>query len=310
MVSFYKGLHINEFVYLEGTKLINIRVKKKTVALAGASGLIGTYLSSNLNEYDLLKISRNDLQLADADFAEKYQESDIVINLSGAPVIRRWTKRYKKEILDSRISTTKKLGCIMEYNKDRERLYLSASAIGIYNDEEIHTEDSAAWGEGFMAEVVGKWETEAQKIESPKTKVCILRTGIVLAVDGGMLAMLLPFFRKGLGAWIGRGDQYFSWIHMEDFIRALIFLIENRKRGIYNMTAPGYCTNKKFTKSLGQIIKRPVRFMLPKMLFSLLYGKGAAIVTGGQAVVPARLIKEGFHFNFQSVDMAIMDIVN
>ena len=125
-------------------------MKKKTVAMAGASGLIGTYLSGYLQEYELLKISRNDMHLMDEEFAEKYRESDIVINLSGAPVNRRWTDRNRKEILDSRILTTRKLGCIMEYNRDRERLYLSASAIGIYNGEDIHTEDSAAWGRGLI----------------------------------------------------------------------------------------------------------------------------------------------------------------
>ena len=118
--------------------------------MAGASGLIGTYLSGYLQEYELLKISRDDMHLMDEEFAEKYRESDIVINLSGAPVNRRWTDRNRKEILDSRILTTRKLGCIMEYNRDRERLYLSASAIGIYNGEDIHTEDSAAWGRGLI----------------------------------------------------------------------------------------------------------------------------------------------------------------
>ncbi len=145
-------------------------MKKKTVVMAGASGLIGTYLKGYLNEYDLVEISRNDLNLTDKEFAKKYRDSDIVINLSGAPVIQRWTRRNRKVILDSRILTTRKLGCIMKYNQDRERLYLSASAIGIYNDVDIHTEDSTAWGMGFMAEVVNRWEAEVQNLNSKNTK--------------------------------------------------------------------------------------------------------------------------------------------
>jgi len=272
--------------------------------------MIGTYLSGYLSEYELLKISRKDFQLLDKDFAKKYKECDIVINLSGAPVIRRWTKRNRKEILDSRILTTRKLGCIMEYNVDRERLYISASAIGIYNDEDIHTEDSHAWGNGFMAEVVQKWEAEVHHLESPQTQVCIMRIGIVLSKDGGILAKLLPFFRIGLGACIGKGDQYFSWIHIKDLVRAIVFIIENKKTGIYNMTAPEFCNNKEFTKSLGHMVKKPARLILPKILFNILYGRAAILLTGGQAVVPERMVKGGFQFNYRFVDKALEDIVN
>jgi uncharacterized protein (TIGR01777 family) len=215
-----------------------------------------------------------------------------------------------KEILDSRILTTRKLGSIMAYNDDRERLFVSASAIGIYNDEDLHTEDSHAWSNGFMAEVVQRWEAEVQSLESPQTQVCIMRMGIVLSADGGMLAKLLPFFRMGLGACIGKGDQYFSWIHINDLARAIVFIIENRKTGIYNMTAPGFCTNKEFTKSLGYMLKRPARLILPKILLRIVYGSAAILVTGGQAVVPERMVKDGFQFNYHFIDKALEDIVN
>jgi uncharacterized protein (TIGR01777 family) len=285
-------------------------MKKKTVAMAGASGLIGTYLSGYLKGYDIRKISRNDYLLTDEDFAAKYRETDFVINLSGAPIIRRWTKRNKKEILDSRIMTTRKLGSIMEKNSYRERLYISASAIGIYNDKDVHTEDSDAWGTGFLAEVVRKWENEVRKLESTSTKVCIIRTGVVLTDSGGILGRLLPFFRIGLGGRIGRGSQYFSWIHIKDIARAIAYILEHKPSGIYNLTAPGYCTNREFTKILGNTVKRPAHFIIPKVLFRLLYGQGAAVVTGGQAVVPARLIREGFRFEYPGIDKALEDIVN
>jgi len=248
--------------------------------------------------------------MKDKKFAGKFREADIIINLAGSTVIRRWTKRNMKEILDSRILTTRKLGSIMDYYPERGRMYLSASAIGIYNDEDTHTEDSTNWGKGFMAELVKKWETEARNIESERTTVCLIRTGVVLAHSSGMLAKLLPVFRLGLGARIGFGDQYFSWIHISDLARAIDFIIRRNKGGIYNMTAPGYSTNREFTKSLGSKLKRPARFILPKVLFKLIYGRGAAVVTGGQAVIPERLIKEGFQFKYHHVDKALEDIVN
>lgn len=285
-------------------------MKRKSIAIAGSSGLIGSYLSEYLKEYEILKINRKDFQLEDKKFARKFREADIIINLAGSPVIRRWTKRNRKEILESRILTTRKLSNIMVFYPERERMYLSASAIGIYNDEVVHTEDSADWGKGFMTEVVKKWETEVRNIESQKTTIGFMRTGVVLAPSGGMLAKLLPLFRMGLGARIGRGDQYFSWIHIKDLARAIEFIISSKNGGVYNMTAPGYSTNREFTKSLGSKIKKPARLIIPKVLFRLLYGRGAAVVTGGQAVIPRRLIEEGFQFNYHDVDKALEDIVN
>ena len=285
-------------------------MKKKTVALAGSSGLIGSYLSDYLQGYEILKINRQDFKLEDKKIAEKFQEADIIINLTGSTVIRRWTKKNRKEILDSRILTTRKLGSIMDYYPERERMYLSASAIGIYNDENIHTEESTNWGKGFMAEVVNKWETEVRNIESQGTTVCLMRIGVVLAHSSGMLARLLPIFRMGLGARIGSGDQYFSWIHINDLARAIDFIISRKKGGVYNMTAPEYSTNREFTMSISSKLKKPARFILPKVLLRLLYGRGADVVTGGQAVIPERLIKEGFQFNYHYVDKALEDIVN
>ena len=263
-----------------------------------------------LQGYEILKINRQDFKLEDKKIAEKFQEADIIINLAGSTVIRRWTKKNRKEILDSRILTTRKLGSIMDYYPERERMYLSASAIGIYNDEDIHTEESTDWGKGFMTEVGNKWETEVRNIESQRTTVCLMRIGVVLAHSSGMLARLLPIFRMGLGARIGSGDQYFSWIHINDLARAIDFIIRRKKGGVYNMTAPEYSTNREFTMSISSKLKKPARFILPKVLLRLLYGRGADVVTGGQAVIPERLIKEGFQFNYHYVDKALEDIVN
>ena len=285
-------------------------MKTKTVAIAGASGLVGTYLSGYLQGYEILKISRQDFILSNELFAQKYCDADFIINLTGAPIIRRWTRKNRKDILESRIITTKKLGCILEHCPNRKRLILSTSAIGIYNDTDVHKENSLAFGAGFMADVVQKWENEARQLESQDTKICIMRLGVVLAGSGGMLGRLLPIFRLGLGARIGRGNQYFSWIHIEDVARIIARILENQSHGVYNLTAPEYSTNRDFTKALGRTVKRPALLVLPNVLLRLLYGSGAAAVTGGQAVISGRLIEEGYQFCYPTIEKALADIVN
>ncbi len=137
-------------------------MKKKTIALAGASGLIGSFLSEYLKEYEILKINRQDFHLSDEIFSKKYCKADFIINLAGAPIIRRWNRKNKKLILESRINSTKKLGCIMELCPGRQRLVLNASAIGIYNDTDVHRENSQALGNWLHGRVVEKWENEAK----------------------------------------------------------------------------------------------------------------------------------------------------
>jgi uncharacterized protein (TIGR01777 family) len=285
-------------------------MKRKTVAIAGASGMIGTYLSTYLQRHEIIRIFRQDLSLENREFIKKYGRADVLINMIGAPISRRWTKQYKQEILASRINSTRKLGSIIKHDPTRNRLYVSASAIGIYNDMEVHTEKSEKYGTGFITEVVQAWENEVYKLGSEETKICILRTGVVLSDAGGMLARLIPVFRLGIGARIGTGNQYLSWIHIEDLARAVDFIIEHDCNGIYNLTAPGYCTNREFTALLAGRLKMPAVLAIPKFVFKIIYGQGAEVVTGGQAVVPQRLINEGFRFRYPEVEKALEDIVN
>jgi uncharacterized protein (TIGR01777 family) len=291
-------------------KLINIRVKKKTYILAGASGMIGSCLVKFLKADKVVKIDRDEFAMEDKEFAHKYREADVIINMTGSPIIRRWTDSTKKEILRSRIKPTQKLGSIVALYPERKRLYISASAIGIYDDQNVHGERSSAWGTGFMAEVVRLWEAEAWKLASQNTTISILRYGVVLSKNGGILPRMLPFFRAGLGGRIGHGNQYFSWIHISDLARAVEFIIMRNSSGVYNITAPGYCTNKEFTTMLARALKRPAILVLPGFMFKLIYGKGAAIITSGQAVLPERLLSEGFLFDYPDMESALATIVN
>ena len=272
--------------------------------------MIGTFLAEYMKSYEIMKIGREDFSLANDDFARKYLRSDVLINLSGAPVIRRWTKKNMQEIIESRIHTTRKLARIIKGDSGHKRLYISASAIGLYNDRDEHTEKSQKWGKGFMKEVVQAWEKEVRQLENQQTNICIIRIGIVLSPTGGMIKKLLPVFSLGMGARIGKGDQFFSWIHIEDLARAVTHIIEGSHAGVYNLTAPKYTTNRDLTNMLAGIMNKPALLAVPVFMLKLLYGRGAAAIIGGQAVIPERLINEGFRFLYPDLNEALKDIVD
>jgi uncharacterized protein (TIGR01777 family) len=285
-------------------------MKKKTILVAGAGGLIGSAVAGHFSRNDVKRAGRKDFMMEDEAFVKRYESADVIMNFAGAPVLKRWNRKNRKEIMESRIETTQKLGLIMERGKRKERRYISASAIGIYDDKGRHTEDSVNTGRGFLKEVVEQWEREAMKLEGPGCSVCILRIGVVLSRQGGMLTKLLPFFRAGLGGRIGNGKQAFSWIHLEDLLRAVEFITDNGKNGIYNLVAPGTCNNIEFIRALGKALDRPAIMVVPAAALELVYGKAAMMICSGQAVVPERLLREGFDFRFPDIGSAVSDIVN
>jgi uncharacterized protein (TIGR01777 family) len=213
-------------------------------------------------------------------------------------------------MLESRIGTTEKLAAIMEFGEKKHRHYISASAIGIYPEKGSHNERSPERGTGFMSELVVKWEQAAMAIQDRNTVVTILRTGVVLSHTAGIMKRLLPFFRLGLGGKIAGGQQYFSWIHIEDMLNATSHIIETQGGGIYNMVSPGHCTNEGFAQILGDVLKKPALMRIPAFPLRLLYGNGASLVIGGQAAIPERLLNEGFNFKFPGLEEALRDIVN
>jgi uncharacterized protein (TIGR01777 family) len=285
-------------------------MKKKTILIAGAGGLIGSAVAGRFDRYNIQRAGRKDFIKKDDAFIQRFESADVIMNFAGSPVLKRWNRKNRKEIIESRISTTRKIRLIMERGVRKQRQYISASAIGIYAEEGRHAEDSVNKGHGFLKEVVENWESEAMKLEGPDCSVCILRIGVVLSRHGGMLKKLMPFFRAGLGGRIGNGKQAFSWIHMEDLIRATEFIVDNGKSGIYNMVAPGTCNNFEFTKELGKTLHRPTIMVIPGLALRLIYGKAATMISGGQAVVPERLLREGFNFMYPDIGTALRDIVN
>lgn len=284
------------------------------IAITGSSGFIGTSLQKGFFKSDIefLPLKRNE---TDTVWAEKIGQCDVLINLAGAPVIQRWTTRNKKKILYSRINTTKRLLTIINElpRRNSPRLFISASAIGVYPsaDGKTYDEDSNAIGNGFLSEVVVQWEKEAMELTNRYVRLVIPRIGVVLGKGGGMLKKILPLFKMGLGGVIASGKQGVSFIHIDDLVRAFMFFIENKDTaGIYNLTAPEITSNRELTKTLADILKRPAIVPVPAFALKLLYGKAATIMINGEKVYPGRLLANGFKFSFSNIETALNDLIS
>ena len=229
------------------------------------------------------------------------------VHLSGATIGRRWTARRKAEILESRVSSTSLLTTTLASLEPRPRIFVCAGGIGIYGDrgDEILTEASST-GTGFLAEVGIAWEDATESARAAGIRVVNLRAGIVLSREGGALERLLTPFRLGLGGRVGSGKQWWSWIALGDFVRAVDFALESDIAGPVNLTSPNPVTNAQFTKALGKALGRPTVFPLPAFAARALFGEMAeeALLTG-QRVLPAKLLGAGFEFEYAELDAAL-----
>jgi uncharacterized protein (TIGR01777 family) len=280
------------------------------VLIGGSTGLVGRKLSEALirSGHKVTGLSRTDFSGPETELLQKLGNSEVVINLAGAPIVARWTEAYKKEIVDSRILTTRKLVSAINKSPVKPRLFISASAVGIYPDGEVFTEENTMYGSDFLADVCKLWEVEARKSPAD-TGVAIFRLGVVLAREGGALQKMLQPFRLGLGGPVAGGKQGFSWIHIDDLVQAFLFVIEKNISGIFNLAAPEITDNAAFTKALGKAVNRPAIIPVPAFALRLVYGESASALTSGQKVLPARLQKEGFVFQFPKLKEALEDIV-
>ena len=285
--------------------------KIHTIAISGASGLIGSRLTTHFQskKWEVITIVRKDFAGSTEVLAQKLSQADILINLAGAPVIKRWTEKYKKEIYNSRILTTRKLVEAIKLSTSKPSLFISASAVGVYDQEHLHDEHSTHFAGDFLSKVCLNWEAEAEKA-SQVSRLAIIRLGIVLAREGGALKTMLPPFKLGIGGKIANGKQPFAWIHIDDVVNAIEFIITNNKTtGLYNLAAPGLINNRQFTVALGKALKRPTWFTVPAFALRLLYGEAAVTLTGGQKVVPLRLEKAGYKHQFPEIGNALEDLI-
>jgi len=282
------------------------------IAISGSGGFIGKQLSSYFHAkgYEVRSISRIHSGTPVDGIVRQLSDVDIVINLAGAPIVGRWTRSYKKILLDSRVNTTRKIVEAISLLDKKPQLLISASAVGIYSPEGEQTESNFKNAEDYLGKICSAWEMEAN-LAIPFTRVAIARFGIVLGKDGGALKRMLPLFRLGLGGKIASGRQGFSWIHIYDVIHAIEFIIEKEKlSGEFNFTAPNIVDNSKFTKVLATMLRKPAFLTVPSFALKLLFGEGSIAVAGGQFALPKHLVDEGFQFSYPDLRSALDDITN
>jgi uncharacterized protein (TIGR01777 family) len=273
------------------------------IAITGARGLVGGRLSSMLaSEGHTVRAVSTRSSVRPEDF----EGCDAVVNLAGEPVAQRWTPEVRERIRTSRVEGTRAVVNALSGNPSAT--LISASAIGYYGSrgDEVLTESSAP-GSDYLAHLAVEWEREADRFNG---RVVKLRVAMVLGPGGALKKMLLPF-KLGIGGRIGDGSQWMSWIHLDDLVAMIIFLIGNpRSAGPVNASSPNPVTNAQFTRELASALHRPAIFPVPKVALKLLFGEMSELVLDSQRVLPAAAIDAGFSFRFPEVGAALRDVVS
>lgn len=288
--------------------------------ITGGTGLIGRSLIKALgNKYAITVVTRDPSRakrlLGDttnyitAEALTSVAEFDAVINLAGEPIAdKRWTDTQKERICSSRWDITQQLVDLINAAKKPPRVLISGSAIGVYGrqGDTLVTEEFTEFNEEFSRDVCKKWEDIATQAN---TRVCIMRTGVVLSSQGGALDKMLMPFRFGLGGPISTGKQFMAWIHIEDMVRGIQYLLENdASKGVYNFTSPNPNTNHFFSLALARRLERPCLFRVPAFVIKTLMGESSDLVLFGQKVVPQNLLDEGFTFSYPTLKEALKEL--
>ena len=284
------------------------------ILIAGASGFIGSaltrFLESERHVVRRLVRSRGGFALDPSLF----EGIDAVINLSGESIFSgRWTEEKKRRILESRVKTSQLLVSAMRSLERRPRVFIQASAVGFYGDTRDEEKDERSKrGDSFLSQVCLDWEAAAQEASLFGVRTVVLRFGFVLGAQGGILGTILPFFKLGLGARLGSGRQWMSWIALSDLTSLFLFALMNEKiSGPVNAVAPGCVTNAIFTDTLCKVLHRPQSFALPAWLLKLCFGKEKAneLLLASSRVSSSFLKSSEFRFRFPSLEAALKDIL-
>jgi uncharacterized protein (TIGR01777 family) len=290
------------------------------IAITGASGLIGTALVGKLKSdgYTVQRLVRRPTVSPEEIFWNPAQSEidldslagvDAVIHLAGAGVgDKRWTKKYKSEILNSRLLGTTTIANAVSQVKPK--VFISSSAIGWYGETGNRAViESDRGGDDFLAAVCREWEAAADLAGDVRTVK--IRTGLVLDPTGGALGRMLPLFRFGLGGKLGNGKQWWSWITLHDHLRAIEFLMENNQiSGAVNLTSPNPVTNQEFTSALARALRRPALFPAPAFAVKAALGGFSTEILGSKKVLPGVLQDAGFNFDFPHIGPALDALAN
>ncbi len=298
------------------------------ILITGATGLIGNELVKKLlasNHYiNILSTSKQKV-LPSENFKSFYWDPqsgiidlkafegvEVVINLAGATISKRWTDAYKEEILNSRIISTNLLYLVIKENNFPIKKFVNASAIGIYKSDmkKVYHENDEIYSDSFLSEVAKKWEASAMQLEQINIPIIIVRIGVVLSKTGGALQEMLKPIKKGFGAAISPGSQYISWIHLDDVVSIFCYLISNDKVGVFNAVSPYPVTNKKMNLTIAKTINKRIYLPnVPQFVIKLILGEMHHLVTESQNVSAFKLLKEDFTFKFATLENALENLL-
>ncbi|REL29785.1 TIGR01777 family oxidoreductase [Thalassotalea euphylliae] len=292
------------------------------ILITGGTGLIGqAFIKRFVNEHSFTVLTRhpdkgspikNVTYIGTLDGFENLDKFDAVINLQGEPIFgKRWNAYQKQQLIQSRVQVTQQLVSLINKSQNPPSTLLSGSAIGYYGRQtELDIDESFATPyEEFSHQLCQSWEIAALKANT-KTRVCLLRTGIVLSPEGGALAQMAPPFKFGLGAVIANGQQVMSWIHIDDMTKAMNFLLTASSiEGEVNFTAPNPASNKIFSDELASAYHRPRVMCMPAFVVNLMFGEVAELLVFGQHVIPKKLLDAGYTFEFPQLSQALKNLI-
>ncbi|AFU69311.1 short chain dehydrogenase/reductase, YcfH family [Psychroflexus torquis ATCC 700755] len=298
------------------------------VLITGATGLVGQALVKLFHEKGIsvnyLTTSRSkiktlpnyqgfywDPSMSELD-VESLKDVTTIINLAGASVAKKWTSSYKKEILNSRLDTLMTLKKALSIEDHQVEQLISASAIGLYKDSltKFHEEEQFSPGNNFLADVVLQWEAAADEVGKLGIDVAKIRIGLVLAKDGGALEKIKQPIENYIGAPLGTGKQWQSWIHIDDLNRIFLYVMEHKLEGVFNAVAPSPVNNRELTECIAKRLGKPL--ILPKVpafVLKLMLGEMATIVLGSQLVSSKKMLSTGFQFNYAQLKPALADLL-
>lgn len=295
------------------------------IILAGGTGFIGKHLVPFLLEQQhevILLVRKQDATMPkqvvqhvwdgknQGDWSKSIDGADAVINLSGAGIAdKRWSESRKQLILSSRVESTLAIKEAIKNATQRPKVWINGSAVGYYGNVPtgVVTESTTS-GKDFMGDICRLWEEATQGVETD-TRVVLLRTGVVLGADGGALPKMAKPFKMFAGGPIGNGKQGFPWIHMEDELQLIHFILKNESvKGAINAAAPELLSNKQFSKVLGKVLKRPSFFPVPAFMLKLIFGEMSAVLLDGQFVKPLRAQEAGYLFKYSTAEAALKQI--
>lgn len=295
------------------------------IAIAGGTGFIGRNIARfyEYKGHEVLILTRkrpknkNHKYVTwlnnDDSLLEQLEDLDVLINLAGVSINKgRWTKKHQKKIYESRMFATEQLIQFIRQLEKKPKVWINASAIGIYPTSltKIYTEQSRDVADNFLARTVVDWEEKAKQVERLGIRTVFCRFGVVLGKNQGALPLMVLPYKLFVGGTIGSGKQWVSWIHIDDVVKAIAFIIDQEHiSGPVNMTAPTPVTMKEFGQTIGKVLKRPHWFPVPASLLNIALGKKSKLVVEGQYVLPNVLMKEGLQFKYPTLKQALENLL-